>query len=76
MRCGGCRAGEHHRHQVARKCPCWCHGPSLVAAWEEAVIDRVGGGLLGLCVGDCLGATCEFMTAEQIASRLGRHTEI
>ena len=46
------------------------------ATWVAATADRVAGGLWGLCVGDCLGATCEFMSAEEISSRLGRHSEI
>ena len=37
---------------------------------------RVAGGLLGLAVGDALGATVEFMAAEQICDSFGRHTEI
>ena len=38
--------------------------------------DRILGGLLGVAVGDALGATVEFMPAEAIAERYGPHIEI
>ncbi|MGH9068340.1 MAG: ADP-ribosylglycohydrolase family protein, partial [Acidimicrobiales bacterium] len=40
------------------------------------IADRIAGGLFGLCVGDALGATCEFLSPAEIARRHGRHTEI
>ena len=40
------------------------------------LVDRIGGGLLGVAAGDALGATLEFMTAEEIRRRFGIHREI
>ena len=40
------------------------------------VVDRMGGGLLGVAAGDALGATLEFMTASEIRRRFGTHREI
>ena len=40
------------------------------------VVDRIGGGLLGVAAGDALGATLEFMTASEIRRRFGTHREI
>ena len=40
------------------------------------VVDRIGGGLLGVAAGDALGATLEFMTASEIRTRFGTHREI
>ncbi len=39
-------------------------------------VERTAGGLLGVAVGDALGATLEFMTPEAIAERHGVHREI
>jgi ADP-ribosyl-[dinitrogen reductase] hydrolase len=75
LRCSTCRTGEHHSHKVDCTCPCWCGQPTG-ANGADRVGDRVAGGLLGLCVGDALGATTEFMSPSEIARRLGRHTEI
>lgn len=41
-----------------------------------ALYDRVLGAYLGLAIGDALGATVEFMTAREIAHRLGVHRDI
>lgn len=75
VRCGSCRGGDHDGHQGGRSCPCWCDRPAQVGK-EDLVVDRVAGGLLGLCVGDALGATCEFMSSGEIAKWVGRHTEV
>jgi ADP-ribosyl-[dinitrogen reductase] hydrolase len=40
------------------------------------LFDRALGSYLGLAVGDALGATVEFMTAEEIAGQYGVHKEI
>lgn len=40
------------------------------------VESRVRGGLLGVAVGDALGATLEFMSPSEISSRFGLHREI
>jgi ADP-ribosyl-[dinitrogen reductase] hydrolase len=41
-----------------------------------SVTERIEGGLLGLAAGDALGASCEFLTPDQIRDFYGRHTEI
>lgn len=38
--------------------------------------DRVLGGLMGVAIGDALGATCEFESAESIHRKYGIHREI
>ena len=43
---------------------------------EAAVRDRFRGALLGLAVGEALGAPAEFLTAEQIEERFGVITEM
>lgn len=43
---------------------------------EESIINRALGAYLGFACGDALGATVEFMTAKQIQSRYGVHTEM
>jgi len=74
-RCEPCRTGCHCRWEPA-VCGCWCTGDTDQSGWNTATADRVAGGLWGLCVGDALGATCEFMRPAEIVARLGRHTEI
>jgi ADP-ribosyl-[dinitrogen reductase] hydrolase len=40
------------------------------------LLDRALGAFLGLAVGDALGATVEFMTAQEIAAQFKLHTQI
>ncbi|OQP08524.1 ADP-ribosyl-[dinitrogen reductase] hydrolase [Geobacillus sp. 47C-IIb] len=42
----------------------------------ENVLDRIKGGLFGLAIGDALGATTEFMSAEEIRGTYGKVTDI
>lgn len=76
-RCGPCRGGAHGHDLASPACTCWCsragRGRSKPAG---ALADRVAGGLWGLCAGDALGATCEFMTPAEIAGRIGDHRDI
>lgn len=51
------------------------------AVWQPDPVavdlrDRIEGGLLGVAVGDALGATVEFASPERIAAEHGLHTEI
>ena len=43
---------------------------------NERLIDVIKGCLYGVAIGDSLGATVEFMTADQIVSQYGKLTEI
>ncbi|MFP5319486.1 MAG: ADP-ribosylglycohydrolase family protein [Acidimicrobiia bacterium] len=43
---------------------------------DIAFRERLAGGLLGLAAGDALGATVEFLPAETIRRRYGRHCEV
>ncbi len=43
---------------------------------DDRRFDRARGALLGLAVGDALGAPVEFMSADQIRQRHGRVTEM
>ena len=43
---------------------------------DKRLIDVVKGCLYGVVIGDSLGATVEFMTADQIANQYGKLTEI
>lgn len=45
--------------------------PGRPASTAETVRDRCRGSLLGLAVGDALGAPAEFLTADQVAERWG-----
>lgn len=36
------------------------------------MLDRIKGGLFGLAIGDALGATTEFMSAEEIRGTYGK----
>ncbi len=57
---------------------------SLPRAADEAerfvcgamLVNRACGAMLGLAIGDALGATVEFMTAREIAARYGSHDRI
>ena len=40
------------------------------------MLDRIKGGLFGVAVGDALGATTEFMSAEEVRERYGKVTDI
>ncbi|NGY80838.1 hypothetical protein F6Y03_00540 [Bacillus megaterium] len=40
------------------------------------MLDRIKGGLFGLAIGDALGATTEFMSAEEIRGTYGKVTDI
>ena len=42
----------------------------------STVRERVAGGLLGVAVGDALGATVEFLPAHEVARLHGTHREI
>lgn len=42
----------------------------------DRLIDRAFGAMLGLMIGDALGATVEFMTPREIAARHGVHRQI
>lgn len=44
--------------------------------YDPLLQSRARGAYLGLAIGDALGATVEFMTAREIASELGVHSEI
>ncbi|RAK20382.1 ADP-ribosylglycohydrolase [Anoxybacillus vitaminiphilus] len=40
------------------------------------MLDRIKGGLFGVAIGDALGATTEFMSAEEIRGTYGKVTDI
>lgn len=42
----------------------------------KSMLDRIKGGLFGVAVGDALGATTEFMSAEEVRERYGKVTDI
>ncbi|MCX9154664.1 ADP-ribosylglycohydrolase family protein [Niveibacterium sp. 24ML] len=46
------------------------------ASMSPAIIDRACGCLLGLALGDALGATVEFMTPREIRAQYGTHARI
>lgn len=48
----------------------------MEAEMDAALLDRFQGCLVGLAVGDALGAPVEFCTQAEIASRYGRLTEL
>ncbi|WP_237269423.1 ADP-ribosyl-[dinitrogen reductase] hydrolase [Pseudothauera hydrothermalis] len=48
----------------------------LPSAVVEQLIDRACGVMLGLAIGDALGATVEFMTSREIAAQYGVHKRI
>jgi ADP-ribosyl-[dinitrogen reductase] hydrolase len=43
---------------------------------DDRLIDRACGAMLGLAIGDALGATVEFMTPREIAAQYGVHDRI
>lgn len=51
-------------------------GMKGVTPMEIKLIDRIRGSLYGFAIGDAMGATTEFMTAEEIKSRYGVLREI
>lgn len=47
-----------------------------VSGTASGLLDRALGSFLGLAVGDALGATVEFMTAQEISARYETHREL
>lgn len=59
---------------VAAGFPSECHAVSRAASLT--LIDRARGAMLGLAIGDALGATVEFMTPREIGQQYGVHERI